>query len=41
MDTMCNVYTLYNVTIKNNKITKCNNNISWYLYNIGHTKSVW
>jgi hypothetical protein len=39
MDTMCNVYTQYNVTIK--KITKYNNNIRWYLYNIGHTTSVW
>ena len=39
MDLMCNVYTQYNVTIK--KITKYNNNIRWYLYNIGYTTSVW
>ena len=35
MGTMCNVYTQYN------KITKYNNNIRWYLYNIGYTTSVW
>jgi hypothetical protein len=46
MDTMCNVYTQYNVTIKittkiTKKITKYNNNIRWYLYNIVYTTSVW
>jgi hypothetical protein len=45
MDTMCNVDTQYNVTIKKksikkNKQTKYNNYIRWYLHNIGHT-SVW
>ena len=47
MDTMCNVYTKYNVTIKINKkkitkkITKYNNNIRGYLYNIVYITSVW
>ena len=36
MDTMCNVYTQYNVTI-NKIITKYSNNIRWCLYSIEHT----
>ena len=37
MGTMCNVYTIQ----CNNKITEYNNDIGWYLYNIGYTTSVW